>query len=972
MVSLPDALVRYNHLLITGEAGAGKSTLASHLVRSLCGVWLRRSSFQDAPVAEPLIPLRLSASLLSTERGSWSERLRGATLSTLGGGLVADPPTSLFVGRTQGARWLIFVDGIDEIVDRRQRAELIRTLARHSHGDSDFRLVVMSRPLPPTELAPLHNAMLGEFEVQPFEQAELKDYTRRWFDQQRARVPHPTEAADRFLREVVEESNLKELMRNPLLATMALVNATLKPSLPPTSSRLTLYESFLERLRDRSTYSASAPFPVWLADSADELVRAMARLRTEGEEDLVSAGRNWMRQHPPTQIPLPAGWEGELPSALVGTGLLVVAGDQLRFLHQSFAEFLAAFEYAKALPADGDGLETWVRRACNGTQQSLALFVLCQWTAQAGCSPNLLIERVLAQVGGGRTLLAGSLMAEGLDVGPEHAATVIGRLIALARGHDEEESNRASNALSVLDVRYSTASILRELAKASELTAEQRFYAVSGLSRLAPPDVTAGLLAPLLELLYGDLPKVAPLAQRLGDTTTQAVLQRITVLLGEPDADTWELAIAAETYRALGATEEAARSARQVLEDCYAEANEIRRAAGAWLDSESSITTRAQVTALGQARPLSDHEGRMAIAAALDSAGAIDEAAELARTIVDARHKTTHAQLDAAEMWLRVHGTAAAEPVVQLFGWYHEAGCEVWRQARLLKIMVEAGVEWPSGEWAQEALSGGNELPVGSDDVIKLWLASHDSARLAELASLIGDGTRLHVVDRADYAQILLDSGLHDKAFRVAELALRSPGGRDSDYRDATDVLLKIDRRRAVETLTTQLEEMSTSVWGCGVLETLLSAGTPDLDELSLRIADHVLKLPDADGFHVQTVLGVVASLGGSDRIRDVADFVCRHPALRSRRQRYMAQVLASYGAEEAALVVWRHLMSVRGRGSESFGIALLEDVAQALTHKVAIQLVHEQLQADPAPTPFHRRRLERMLAWLAGPPARC
>jgi hypothetical protein len=965
VISLPDALARHDHLLITGEAGAGKSTLASHLVRSLCGVWLRRSSFQDAPVGEPLVPLRLPASLLAAEGGSWSERLRRASVSTMGGGLVSDPPVSLFSGRSQGARWIIFVDGLDEVADRRQRAELIRTLARHCQRDSDFRLVVTSRPLPPIELAPLHDAMLGEFEIQPLGQLELADYVRKWFEQQRARVPNPAAAADRFLSEVATEGDLRELVRNPLMATIALVNATLEPSLPPPSNRLTLYESFLERLRDRSTYGEAAAFPVWLADSVNGLVRVLARLRSEGGEDLVAAARDYIRERPPTGVVLPAGWEGELPAALGRTGLLVVAGDQLRFLHQSFAEFLAAQEYAEELPTDGAGLEAWIRRACRGAQQLQGLFVLCRWATRTHCS-GLIMDQIFAHPGPERTLLAAALLTEGVDIGSERVAKVIHHLVALVRGDDDEECEKAANVLAALGAGHGTAPLLENLAQAPGLTSTQRFLAVSGVSRLVPPAVTAALLTPLLELLYDLLPKAAQLAQQLDESVKQAVRERLTDLLAEPDTNAWEEVIAVETYRVLGAAEEAERLARRVLNDPLAGPDLIRRGAAVWLGSAPSAAAIADVAALGRARPSADHGGRLAVARALERAGAVDEAAELARAIVEASDLARHENQDAAELWLRVRGATAAEPVRQLLTRGRELGWELWRQAQLLQIMVDAGVESPAGDWAEAVLSGDHQLPIRSADIIRLWLAGRGPTGAAELRSLIGAGVRLHLYDRAEYAQILLDGGLPDDGFQAALLTLRSPGLRALDSRKATEVLFKVDRKRAIEVLTAQFSDFpGESAWGAGVLAALTDA-MPDLDDLRLRIAGHVLEHPVTDSAHVVLALGTLAELGERDRLPYIAERICRHPALDFGQQRFMARALVSCGEEEFAQVIWRHLLSVRGYSSESTGIQLLEDVVQALTPEIAAELVREQLESDPAPTPFQRRRLEALLAWLA------
>ncbi|WP_052847589.1 NACHT domain-containing protein [Streptomyces avicenniae] len=972
VMSLPDALARYEHLLITGEAGAGKSTLAGHLVRSLCGVWLRRSSFQDAPVTEPLVPLRLSASLLAGAQGSWSERLRSAALATLGGSLVADPPAALFAGRAQGARWLVFVDGLDEIADRRERGELIRTLARHSRRDSAFRLVVTTRPLPPAELAPLREALPGGFEIQPFGEPELRDYARKWFDQQRAQVPHPAAAADRFVAEVVEEGELTELVRNPLLATLALVNATLEPSLPPASGRLALYESFLDRLRDRAGGAGgAAPFPGRLAGSADALLRHVARLRTEGDEDLAAAAREWVRRH--AVADLPAGWEAELPAALAGTGLLVVAGEQVRFLHQSFAEFLAAVSYAEEIPADGEGLERWIRRACDEAQRSLALFVLCRWATSPGGSADVVIERALARPDSDRTLAAAALLSEGAEAGADQVTRVVERLAAHVRG-GTTSARRAAVALGALGVRHDTAPVLRLLAAAPDVTAGYRFRALSALSRLIPPTETTALFRPLLLLIRGFLPLAARLAEQLGEPSVRAVRERIGEFLEEPGAGVWQRRIAAEAYRVLGAADEAERLARRVVADPLAGHDNVKRAAEAWLGSDPAPTVCAQLAEAGAARPAADHAGRMAVAQVLEEAGATSEAAELARSVLDDRRVLTWDQQEAARLWLAVRGADDAGPVRELAAFAEETGWETWRVARLLRLMTDAGVDCEALAWTRQRLGGTGELPLGRIEVVRLWCAARGPSDGPELTALVGDGRRLHPLDRADYAEALLDEGLHEDAWRTAELALRSPSVLDSDCCMAAAVLLRVDRGRAVKSLAEQADGChGTGAWGAGVLEALEEDGAEDLDALRLRIATYVLGLAGVKGAHVEAALDALLSCGDPRSTEEAVALVCTHPALTLRQRSVGAQVFAEHGQVAAALEIWRHVLRlvVTETTSEAFGMQVLEDIAELLTFVTAERLVREvSEEVGSSLSTFHRRRFTAMLGWLAGGPS--
>ena len=145
-MSVWDALEQHSHLLVTGEPGAGKSTMSSHLARTLSRLWLRDDSAVDPPITEPVVPLRVSARSLDTS-GSWSAILAHAACRSFGSGLRQDADPSLFVGRVQGARWLVLVDGLDEIPDSQLRRDVIRSVLQHARPDSDYRFVLTTRTM---------------------------------------------------------------------------------------------------------------------------------------------------------------------------------------------------------------------------------------------------------------------------------------------------------------------------------------------------------------------------------------------------------------------------------------------------------------------------------------------------------------------------------------------------------------------------------------------------------------------------------------------------------------------------------------------------------------------------------------------------------------------------------------------------------------------------------------------------------
>lgn len=224
-IPITDALNRHEHVLITGEPGAGKSTLAQFLALTLSRIWLRTTTAEKPPLREPVIPLRVIARGLAGD-DTWSAMLARAARQTLGPRLVAEPAVSLFERRVQGVRWLVLVDGLDEIVDPAARASVIQALAARCGTGSNYRVVITSRPLSDVEVAPLRGRHIATYQLEPFERHDLEAFAGCWFGAQHTADPDTHTA--RFVRQI-DEGGLGELARNPLLATIAAIAYTLDP-----------------------------------------------------------------------------------------------------------------------------------------------------------------------------------------------------------------------------------------------------------------------------------------------------------------------------------------------------------------------------------------------------------------------------------------------------------------------------------------------------------------------------------------------------------------------------------------------------------------------------------------------------------------------------------------------------------------------------------------------------------------------
>ncbi|MGW6449105.1 NACHT domain-containing protein [Lentzea sp. NPDC055074] len=441
-----EVLAHSNHLLVTGEPGAGKSTLGQMYVQRLATEWLDPSA--DPPLPEPVMPLRIPAKALADDL-PWSELLANAVRDRR---LNATLKPDLFAKRALGARWLVFVDGLDEIAEPGRRSRVIDALVSRMRRGGEHRLVITTRPLPPDELQKLAG-LVDSFTIQPFGPVELQDFASAWF-----RAQNPTNAKDRAAEFVsqVHDGRLRELVRNPLLATIAAIANTLEPNRKLPHNRADLYDRFISYLLDDRANGRNAlaelrkahaddPARVkqieWLYGGRTAIVEQIAVERLESGEGLL-------------QDALPARTE-DVMAVLMSTGLFVRGEAGPRFLHHSFAEFLAARKRAAAIPAEFPGLDEWVELGMQAARETSVLFTFVLWGREPGHDLDLVVERLLAG-GVKHVLLAGRLLAEDVAITPQRSGEVVDRLVelVLANGVREkpwQEARRIGRVLASLD-----------------------------------------------------------------------------------------------------------------------------------------------------------------------------------------------------------------------------------------------------------------------------------------------------------------------------------------------------------------------------------------------------------------------------------------------------------------------------------------------------------------------------------------
>ncbi|MBG0565499.1 serine protease [Actinoplanes aureus] len=409
VISPVELLHRHRNALLVGGAGGGKSTLIQQLVATSAGWWLHEPDGAPEPPLGRVVAVRAAAQDLLG--GAWYASLARAVNNDLGGRLdVLLTPEHFEQPPVPGADWLILVDGLDEVLDRGRRRELVDVLGfRVGRYGSTTRFVVASRPLDDREFARLHASLtgsdrtkrLGEYDLRPFDWEAVRQFAANWFRPADAEQS-PVEPAD-FL-EAIGTAGLAPLVEVPLLATIAAIVYEEKPNLPLPLDRAGLYETFVRvllTLREQRIGVRSAlreqlarlgqqaeAFGERMLDDRLACLSFLAVQYLRHRRRLGDALQDWLREQYP-RPPLGVTVE-HLRDLLVDTGLVAVYGDDLVFIHQSFAEYLASLKLVDEFDPDA-----WLQRVRRSGADSLGLFTLAAW-GDAGHDTRPVVEALMA------------------------------------------------------------------------------------------------------------------------------------------------------------------------------------------------------------------------------------------------------------------------------------------------------------------------------------------------------------------------------------------------------------------------------------------------------------------------------------------------------------------------------------------------------------------------------------------------
>ncbi|MGW3819254.1 HEAT repeat domain-containing protein [Streptomyces sp. NPDC005046] len=339
-------------VIVFGGPGFGKSSLLRSWITTIARRWTEEHFYHSVPVlvrAADLVGDRPFASLL---HDAVSRELSGAGLvSPIREDLFASPPAP-------GVRWLLLVDGVDEVMSPEERQRVLGKLASIREQDAyahQFRFVLATRPT--LDVRDIPEPRFRCCSLLPFDLQQLPGFARAWFTA--LGLPEPEARTTAFL-DHVRIPSVRHLATVPLMATMLCQLHADSGQEPLPRGRWALYTRFMDLLRAKQYDERAANVleqvhavldrhgaegaraAEGLGALADHVLRELALAKYGGditpERQLIE---RWTGHLRPASLHAER-WNALCEELLLRGGLVVRRGGGLEFVHQTLLEHLAA------------------------------------------------------------------------------------------------------------------------------------------------------------------------------------------------------------------------------------------------------------------------------------------------------------------------------------------------------------------------------------------------------------------------------------------------------------------------------------------------------------------------------------------------------------------------------------------------------------------------------------------------------
>jgi len=304
-------------VLIVGQPGSGKTTFCRRNAL-LDAQAFRIDNLKQIPIYVPLYQLERSDEI------NFENILQRASKSSA---LLGDVSEQIFKQKKFAVR--LYLDGLDEISNESRRKLLLEAIHNFVSKDTRYQVIITSRDA----VYGQYLSWLPRISLNQLNDKQLEDLINLWLGENSI-------LSISLIRQIKKIPSLKEVIRNPLLATLTILLFRRTERLP--ENKVRLYLAFTELLSGgwdlakgilrESKFGRDTKIMVLSALSAN---LHFSRDKVFARTDLVKACRIIFKEYSTIDIIA-------LEKELLMDGLIERVGAQLQFSHLSFQEYLAA------------------------------------------------------------------------------------------------------------------------------------------------------------------------------------------------------------------------------------------------------------------------------------------------------------------------------------------------------------------------------------------------------------------------------------------------------------------------------------------------------------------------------------------------------------------------------------------------------------------------------------------------------